>query len=76
MCLICSLNGVLQAAYWPGFYETESSLTGSDTQDMDCTLYTLDLGAHVVALGEWWMWEWGTLRVPCTTMKNMNMMKR
>lgn len=48
---------------------------GLDIQDMDFTLCILDLGAHVVILEEWWMWEWGTLRMSSKTM-NMNMMKR
>lgn len=49
----------------------QASLMGLDIQVMDFTSCTLDLGADVVTLGKWWMWEWGSLRTSCKTKKNM-----
>lgn len=81
VCLACSPNGcpagctlakVLRLSFSSA--PLQASLMALAIQDthMDFTSCTLDLGAHVVTLGEWWMWGWGTLRMSC---KTMNIMK-
>lgn len=52
-------QGLERASFSSASPQASRMTLGIQIACVDFTFSTVDLGARLVTLGEWWMWEWG-----------------